>query len=167
MSADWNDLYRAIYPDLVRYLHRKVWDEDRAQELAQEAFVRAIREEPEQPRAWLFTVASNLAKDESRTVLRRRKHLTLLAGDMEQQQVESPDRDLERTQRMESVKRALARLSERDREVLLLWDAGLNYEEIAAEAGLSVGAIGTTLARARKRLLAAHEDQEADRVARN
>lgn len=167
MSADWNDLYRAIYPDLVRYLHRKVWDEDRAQELAQEAFVRAIREEPEQPRAWLFTVASNLAKDESRTVLRRRKHLTLLRGDMEQQHVESPDRDLERTQRMESVKRALDRLSERDREVLLLWDAGLNYEEIAAEAGLSVGAIGTTLARARKRLLAAHQDQEGDRVARN
>lgn len=167
MSADWNDLYRAIYPDLVRYLHRKVWDEERAQELAQEAFVRAIREEPDQPRAWLFTVASNLAKDESRTVLRRRKHLTLLRGDMEQQQVESPERDLERTQRMDTVKRALDRLSERDREVLLLWDAGLNYEEIAAEAGLSVGAVGTTLARARKRLLAAHQEQEGDRVARN
>lgn len=167
MSADWNDLYRAIYPDLVRYLHRKVWDEDRAQELAQEAFVRAIREEPDQPRAWLFTVASNLAKDESRTVLRRRKHLTLLRGDMEQQQVESPEKDLERTQRMDTVKRALDRLSERDREVLLLWDAGLNYEEIAAEAGLSLGAVGTTLARARKRLLAAHQEQEGDRVARN
>jgi len=167
MSADWNDLYRAIYPDLVRYLHRKVWDEDRAEELAQEAFVRAIREEPDQPRAWLFTVASNLAKDESRTVLRRRKHLTLLRGDMEQQQVESPEKDLERTQRMDTVKRALDRLSERDREVLLLWDAGLNYEEIAAEAGLSVGAVGTTLARARKRLLAAHQEQEVERVARN
>ena len=165
MSADWNDLYRSIYPDLVRYLHRKVWDEERAQELAQEAFVRALRDEPERPRAWLFTVAANLAKDEARTVLRRRKHLTLLKGDLEQRQEEPPDQDLERTQQMESVKRALERLSDRDREVLLLWDAGLNYEEIASRAGLSVGAVGTTLARARKRLLAAHREQEGDHAA--
>ena len=38
-------------------------------DLAQEVFVRALREEPERPRAWLFTVASNLAKDEIRTVI--------------------------------------------------------------------------------------------------
>jgi DNA-directed RNA polymerase specialized sigma24 family protein len=45
--------------------------------------------------------------------------------------------------------------------VLLLWDSGLDYEEIAHEAGLAVGAVGTTLARARKRLVAAFEAVEA------
>lgn len=167
MAVDWNRIYRSIYPDLVRYLLRKVWDEERAHELAQETFIRALREEPERPRAWLFTVAANLARDEARTVLRRKKHLTLLKGEMEQQQAPSPESDLEHLERMEELRRALEALSERDREVLLLWDAGMNYEEIAERTGLSTGAIGTTLARARKRLVAAHEAQEEGRVARN
>jgi RNA polymerase sigma-70 factor (ECF subfamily) len=47
-------------------------------------------------------------------------------------------------------------LSERDRDVLLLWDAGLDYDEIAAQTGLARGAIGTTLSRARRRLVEAH-----------
>jgi len=63
------------------------------------------------------------------------------------------------------VKLALGTLSSRDQEVLLLWDAGLSYPEIAEQSGLAVGAIGTTLARARRRLVEAHERQnyhEAD-----
>jgi RNA polymerase sigma-70 factor (ECF subfamily) len=55
---------------------------------------------------------------------------------------------------------ALGRLSERDREVLLLWDAGLNYDEIAKQTGLARGAIGTTLSRARRRLVEAHRTGE-------
>ena len=42
---------------------------------------------------------------------------------------------------------------------------GLSYPEIAEQSGLAVGAIGTTLARARRRLVEAHERQnyhEAD-----
>ena len=61
MSIDWSDLYRTTFPDLVRFLHRKVWDPERARDLAQEAFVRALQHQPRKPRAWLFQVASNLA----------------------------------------------------------------------------------------------------------
>jgi len=50
--------------------------------------------------------------------------------------------------------------------VLLLWDAGLNYDEIAEQAGLKKGAIGTTLARARKRLVEAYERLEDGHAAR-
>jgi RNA polymerase sigma factor (sigma-70 family) len=64
------------------------------------------------------------------------------------------------------VRKALDALSERDREVLLLWDAGQSYEEIAAQTGLAVKAIGTTLARARRRLVEAHEALEDRHVAR-
>ncbi|MEZ4415557.1 MAG: sigma-70 family RNA polymerase sigma factor [Gemmatimonadota bacterium] len=163
---DWADLYRAVFPDLVRYLHRKVWDEERAHELAQEVFVRALREEPERPRAWLFTVAANLARDEIRTVVRRKKHLTLLKGEMETQTVgNDPDSVLERSQRNLDVRAALESLSERDREILLLWDAGFGYGEIAEQTGLAPGAIGTTLARARRRLVEAYQGREESDVA--
>ena len=159
MSTDWNALYRSAFPDLVRFLHRKVWDAERARDLAQEVFVRALREEPEKPRSFLFAVAANLARDEARTVIRRKRHLALLKSEADGRtsSIGEPDLELARRERQEAVREALEALSERDREVLLLWDAGRGYPEIAERTGLAPGAVGTTLARARRRLVAAHE----------
>jgi RNA polymerase sigma factor (sigma-70 family) len=158
--VDWADVYRGLYQDVVRFLYRKVWDADRAQDLAQETFVRCLNRDADNPRALVFTVAANLARDEARTVLRRKKHLTLIRVEHEQRTATSPAEEAELAGRMLAVEQALAQVGERDREVLLLWDAGLSYQEIAAQTGLAVGAIGTTLARARRRLVEAHESIE-------
>ena len=168
MAVDWADVYRRTYVDLVRFLHRLVWDADQAQDLAQEVFARALSQAPENPRAWLFRVASNLANDDARSAIRRKKHLVLIKGESETQQDMAPDphSQLEQQERIDAVRKALARLGERDREALLLWNAGLNYQDIAAATGLSLGAIGTTLARARKRLVEAHDELEKHHVAR-
>ncbi len=168
LSIDWNDLYRATFPDLVRFLHRKVWDEERAKDLAQEAFVRALQHEPKRPRAWLFQVAANLARDEARTVLRRKKHLVLLKSEAQSREasVKDPSSDLDERERWSEVKEALDSLSEKDREALLLWDAGQSYTEIANVLGLAVGAVGTTLARARQRLAEAYNERGKANVAR-
>jgi RNA polymerase sigma-70 factor (ECF subfamily) len=175
VSVDWAAVYRTTFSDLVRYLYRKVWDAERAQDLAQEAFARVLaqqrrgmEDEVENPRGLVFTVAANLARDEARTVIRRKKHLALLKSDAEAtatgdaDPVDRMQRDAER----QLAQDALNRLSERDREVLLLWDAGMSYEEIAAQTGLAQGAIGTTLSRARRRLVAAYESMEAQHAAR-
>ena len=66
---------------------------------------------------------------------------------------------MEHDEQMASVHDALGTLTSADREILLLWDAGLSYPEIAAQTGLAVGAVGTTLARARRRLVDAHDRQ--------
>ena len=169
MPTDWAEVYRDTYPDLVRFLHRKVWDVDRAQDLAQEVFVRALDVDPDNPRAWLFTVANNLARDEARAAVRQKKHLVLLKGEAEAAAGghSDPHADsLEERERMAAVKRTLDTLSETDRTVLLLWDAGLNYDEIAEQSGLKKGAIGTTLSRARKRLVEAYERLEGGHAAR-
>lgn len=167
MGADWAELYRTTLPDLVRFLHRKVWDLERAKDLAQETFVRALREQPDKPRAWLFTVAANLARDEARTAIRRKRHLTLLKSEAEVRgPAPDPQAELEREEREAEVRRALESLGERDREALLLWDAGQDYEEIAEALELAVGAVGTTLARARQRLVKAHRELEQSDVAR-
>ena len=167
-TIDWNDLYRTTFPDLVRFLHRKVWDAERARDLAQEAFVRALQHEPKKPRAWLFQVAANLARDEARTVIRRKKHLVLLKSEAEQREasVKDPSAALAEQERWAAVRGALDSLSEKDREALLLWDAGQSYTEIARQLGLAVGAVGTTLARARKRLAEAYNEREGANVAR-
>ena len=167
MSVDWSEVYRTTYEDLVRYLYRKVWDGERAQDLAQEAFVRVLDAEPDNPRAWLFSVAANLARDEVRTVLRRRRHLTLIRAESSEAAPHTDPVDaMERDEKLAAAQRALDELTERDREVLLLWDAGLSYVEIAEQTGLAVGAIGTTLSRARRRLVAAYDAVEGSHVAR-
>jgi len=168
VSTDWGDLYRSVFPDLVRFLHRKVWDPDRARDLAQEAFVRALQHEPRRPRPWLFQVAANLARDEARTVLRRKRHLVLLKSEAEaaQEDAPGPGEDVEEQERSRRVREALAALGEKDREALLLWDAGLSYPEIARQTGLAVGSVGTTLARARRRLAEAYREKEQTDAAR-
>jgi RNA polymerase sigma-70 factor (ECF subfamily) len=156
-------LYQTTYTAVVRFLYRKVWDAERAEDLAQEVFVRALTHRPEKPRAWVFAVAANLARDEARAAVRRKRHLTLLKGDpVAQPTIEpAPDSLVEHDERMAAVQEALSTLTPRDREILLLWDAGLSYPEIAAQTGLALGAVGTTLARARRRLVESHDRQHA------
>jgi len=166
--VDWGEVYRTSFEELVRFLHRKVWDMERARDLAQEVFVRALRHDPENPRAWLFRVATNLARDEARTVLRRKRHLALLRSEEDEREGSlRPDEAVLAKEEWAQVRAALDGLNERDREVLLLWDAGLSYREIAEVTDLAIGAIGTTLARARQRLVEAHQEMEKDHAARN
>jgi len=166
VAVDWGELYRTALPDLVRFLHRKVWDMERARDLAQDTFVRALQENPANPRAWLFTVAANLARDEARTAIRRKRHLTLLTTEVEGNAVMvDPAKELERTEQEAVLRRTLEALGERDREALLLWDGGLDYGEIAGALDISTGSVGTTLARAQERLVKAHREQERDDVA--
>ena len=150
MSDELEKLYQSTYTAVVRFLYRKVWDAERAEDLAQEVFVRALAHRPDKPRAWVFAVAANLARDEARAAVRRKRHLTLLKGDPIAQPTVSPAADdtVEHDEQMASVQEALNTLTPRDREILLLWDAGLSYPEIAGQTGLAVGAVGTTLARA-------------------
>jgi RNA polymerase sigma-70 factor (ECF subfamily) len=162
MAVNWDEIYVATHRELVRFLYRKVWDVERAQDLTQEVFVRALGQEPESPRAWLFQVARNLARDEARKAVARREHLQLLRAE---EHPEGGD-EMEHSERIEAVREALDQLSERDRDALLLWDAGLSYPEIARELGLSVGAVGTTLARARQRLVRAYHTLEEKHAAR-
>ncbi|HVP69941.1 MAG TPA: sigma factor, partial [Gemmatimonadaceae bacterium] len=76
---DVDRLFRSYNEMLVRYLTRRLGDRDWAEEVAQETFVRALRQESiTNERAWLFTVANNLVRDEARKDARRRRHLELL-----------------------------------------------------------------------------------------
>jgi RNA polymerase sigma-70 factor (ECF subfamily) len=166
LTDDLESLYQTTYHAVVRFLYRKVWDADRAEDLAQEVFLRAMAHRPEKPRAWVFAVAANLARDEARAAVRRKRHLTLLSTDPGSHPAPEPSVEdvIEHDERVERVQDALSLLTPRDRDILLLWDAGLSYPEIAAQTGLAVGAVGTTLARARRRLVEAYDRREAQRL---
>ena len=158
-DADLERLFREHNAHLVRYLTRRLGDRDWAEEVAQETFLRALRQDSiTNERAWLFTVANNLVRDDARRDARRRKHLTLLQAEEREREVAEPEpTSLERAQEAAMARRAVDALAERDRLALLMREEGLDYQEIAAALGLSVGSIGTTLSRARRRLVEAYE----------
>ncbi|MGB7211659.1 MAG: sigma-70 family RNA polymerase sigma factor [Gemmatimonadales bacterium] len=155
------ELFRQYHPSVLRMLIRRTGDPDRAEDLAAEVFARAFAAPPQNPRPWLFAVALNLVREDARRASRHGRRLQLLKAETPES-TETPADAYDRVERAAGVRAALDRLSERDREVLLLQAEGFDYDEIAATSGLARGAVGTTLARARKRLvLAYHAEQEA------
>lgn len=155
-------LFRTYHAPLVRYLTRRLGDRDWAEEVAQETFLRALRQDRlSSERSWLFAVATNLVRDEARRSERQRRHLALLAAEVRSESIEPEPTSVERAQDAALARQAIDALAERDRLALLMREEGLNYEEIAEALGLSVGSVGTTLARARRRLAEAYESLQA------
>jgi RNA polymerase sigma-70 factor, ECF subfamily len=160
---DLDRLFREYHGPLVRYLTRRLGDRDWAEEVTQETFLRAARQETiVSERAWLFAVATNLVRDEARKDARRRKHLELLREQAKIDDVVEPELlSIERAQEAATARKALEQLSERDRAALLMREEGLDYTEIASALDLSIGSVGTTLARARRRLVEAYESLQS------
>lgn len=169
-------LFRLYHAPLVRYLTRRLGDRDWAEEVAQETFLRALRQDAlTSERSWLFAVATNLVRDEARKDDRRRTRLQLLAAEERAQENEriadaadaaggdeaAAEYDSKRAAEMALARRAVESLAERDRLALLMREEGLDYHEIAEALGLSFGSVGTTLARARRRLTESFESLQA------
>lgn len=155
---DLDHLFREHYAGLVRYLTRRLGDRDWAEEIAQETFMRAMRQaEITSPRSWLYAVATNLLRDELRRDERRRRRLEELIVQTRSEQRDIVPLPMERGDDDRLARAALEQLGERDREALLMREEGLDYVEIAAALELSVGSVGTTLSRARRRLIEAYE----------
>ncbi len=155
-------LFHEYHAPIVRYLTRQLGDRDLAEELAQETFLRALRHEPTiNVRSWLFTVATNLVRDTARREVRQRRHLELLRNEHEEQENEREEEpaapSAEDLRRATLAREALYAIAERDRVALLMSEEGLSYPEIAKALGLSVQSVGTTLTRARKRVVQQYE----------
>ncbi len=159
MNGDVGRLFEQYHESLVRMLYRRTGDRDRAEDLAQETFARAVAAPPRNPRPWLFAVALNLVREDGRRAVRQGRRLQLLRSELDVPAA-PPDEVVERNEQTSRVRAALAQISERDREALLLKAEGFNYDEIAETLGLAKGAVGTTLARARRRLVEAYHDME-------
>jgi len=155
-------LFAQYYEPLVRMLYRRTGDQDQAEDLAQEVFSRALATPPDNPRSWLFAVALNLVRDEGRRAVRRGRRLQLLKGELPAVS-EPTDEHYLRSAETRAVRAALDDLRDIDREVLLLKAEGFDYDEIAAATGLARSAVGTTLTRARKRLVDGFREKEKDR----
>ncbi|WP_420439694.1 sigma-70 family RNA polymerase sigma factor [Candidatus Palauibacter sp.] len=154
-TVDFEAAYNSHWTPLLRYVNRMVGDADLADDVVQEAFIRLL-EQPlpdEEVRRWLFTVATNLVRDDARMSVRRRRLLSqrYQQADLAHDPVELPDQAVLRAERVAAVRAALAEMPERDRRLLLMREEGFRYAEIAEAIEVAPGSVGTLLARALRR----------------
>jgi RNA polymerase sigma-70 factor (ECF subfamily) len=144
------DLYEPLRPELYRYcraLTHSPWD---AEDLVQDALARAFvtlgclhQQPPENPRAWLFRVASNLWIDRMR---RRREDPGFVPEATTAQEPRAP---------REAAGTLIARLSPQERAAVVLKDVfDLSLDETAAALSTTVGAVKAALHRGRGKLVA-------------
>jgi RNA polymerase sigma factor (sigma-70 family) len=152
---DIERLFHDHHASLLRYLLRLTGDLDTAQDAAQEAFVRMAERPPrgDQPRAWLFTVATNVVRKRANT---RRRRLALLESAPARvpapQAPADPAALFEASERRRRVRAALDQLTLRERTVLLMREEGFTHREIAVAVGTTTGSVGTLIARSLDRL---------------
>ena len=125
--------------------------------------MRLLDRHPRRPRAWLYVVAANLARDLARGDARRTRHLQVLAGERAHDVSPDPEHALLRAEAATQVRAALLALSERDRMLLLLRTEGLAYRDIATVLGVSPTSIAPLLARAHRRFVRSFQNQSVDR----
>jgi RNA polymerase sigma-70 factor (ECF subfamily) len=139
-------------PDLVRFAHWLARDRAIAEDIVQEALLRAWRsrealKDPNAARAWLLTI---VRREHAR--LYERKRLELVSLDEVVETHASP-KVAEPEGELFALRHAIMRLPIEYREPLLLQVlGGFSTEEIARELALSATAVLTRLFRARNKL---------------
>ncbi|HEX6548114.1 MAG TPA: sigma-70 family RNA polymerase sigma factor [Candidatus Dormibacteraeota bacterium] len=164
-TAAFEDLHRRYVSSIYRLVHRKLGDGLLAEDIAQETFLKALRnvdrmDETFNFGGWLHTVARNLCYDELRRRQRDPRELSDGGDDDEDLMVRlpapahayDPVEASEQNELRRQLWQVAQRLPEKYRLVLTLRELqGLSYRRIAAVMKISESAVETLLYRARLR----------------
>jgi len=158
------ELMRRHRGPIVNYVNRLIGDRDRAEDLAQEVFLRVYRHAgtyrvTARFTTWLYTIASNLGKNELRNRARRRNvSIEDTPRELGQEDYHlgtredflDPARIADLNDRQRKVRWAIDSLPEHFRIMLVLRDLeGFAYEEIASMLDLPLGTVKSRINRAR------------------
>jgi len=158
---------------LLRLCERLLGDLEEARDAAQEVFLKAYRKAGEaQPRGQVYTWLYRIAVNHCLNKLRRRKLVRFLRW-TDPEEPDAPAFDppdgaadpaavLEARRRWRAARRAIGKLPEGQRVVLILARfEGLPYRQIAEVLGITEGAVESRLVRAMRRLEATQESGES------
>ena len=148
--ARFEQLYRNHAESVRAFVLRRIGSIDAA-DIVSETFLIAWRrfdQVPSEPLPWLLGVARNVLANANRSQRRKTALLARLGADLPGIQVSGAPRD-----DRERIASAMNRLSQRDREALILvaWD-GLTVAQAGTVVGCSPRTFSVRLHRARKRL---------------
>jgi len=155
--GSFRKLYETVFPILFRIAYRITSSEEAAEDLCQEAFFRLHEKEmvfpnPDEAKYWLIRVVKNASLNYARRKVRERNaYQKAFREDV--RTVETGEHLLVRKETQEEVRKALEKLPENLRVVMILKEYGdLNYKEIGRTLGISEGNVKVRVFRARERL---------------
>ncbi len=158
-SAQFASIFERHFSTIYRYIYRRIGAplaDDLAAQTFTEAFARRERYDTAWPEAlpWLYGIASNLLRRHRRSEQRQLKAFARMGTDPIAADDLSPLLErLDAEVRGPKLADALARLSARDRDVLLLYAwADLSYREIGHALDIPVGTVRSRLNRARRKM---------------
>jgi RNA polymerase sigma-70 factor, ECF subfamily len=151
-------IYARHAPAVQRFLRDLIGCPVAAADATQETFVRAFRRldtlrDRERLAPWLFGIARNVSLEVRRARRVRARVLTAADDELDRAAHDAltPESELLGREAARLIARALERLSEERRALLLLrLDHGLSYEEIAAAMGFSLAKVKVEIHRARQ-----------------
>ena len=150
--------FNELRDELISTLCFMLGNQEDAQDVAQEAFLRCWRNqeglaEIQNLRAWIFRVGLNAAKDLQRSAWRRRVKPLLGADVMPTVAAPPPTQSLEEQESLQQLRDALMHLRPEEKEVFLLRQNGeLTYEQIAELHSRPVGTVKTQMRSALQKL---------------
>ena len=164
LPLDWQAALKEHDRWLRKVVYSRLREPEAVEEVMQEVALAAVRQaapltDPTKVAPWLYRLAVRQTLLYRRKCGRRRR-LTERYADRQlpndtAARTPNPLDWLLHSERCQQVRDALARLADRDAEILLLkYDEGWSYHMIAAHLGVSHSAVETRLHRARKRLRA-------------
>jgi RNA polymerase sigma-70 factor (ECF subfamily) len=153
-SQTFEELFLTTYPRLVSLLRRMLGDSGRAEELANEAFLKLHNSVlPPAARAnvpgWLYRTAMNLGIDDLRARVRHNR--VALEASRAVSAAGKTDDGLQfvlRSETQQRVRMALSKLKPEWAQILLLRASGYSYKEIASHLDIAPASVGTLLIRA-------------------
>ena len=159
LSERVHALFEQLHTPVFRYVMRKTRDSSRAEDITQETFLRLLRHLKEErsldnPKAWLFTVANNLAIDASRGDAHIQDLDEATWNRIEDSGLAAPDPEKLTVQRerLERLRSAVLSLTVLQRECLHLRAEGLRYREIAELMNISISTVADAVRRATLKL---------------
>ncbi|MGO8949054.1 MAG: RNA polymerase sigma factor [Ktedonobacterales bacterium] len=161
---DFETFFRQFELDIFTYLWRMTGEIDAAYDLSQETFLRAWQHYDkisnyDEPRAWLFRVATNLAINYRR---RRTNRTNSPNYSPENKQPDSESDSTEYVVEQDYVRQVLLAIPGGQRAVLVLHDVyGLTCEEIASTLRITLAATKMRLCRGREEFRVRYLHREA------
>jgi len=146
----FEEVVRRHQASLVRFLERLIGNRADAEDVAQEAFLAALRKSSSfkgraSVRSWLFAIAKNIARDFLRSRIRRRNRELARSVAIEDKPTQESGR---------WIRNLLDLLPPKLREALLVCDVfGFTYEEASDVLACPVKTVSTRLFRARERMV--------------